>query len=389
MLLHASQAAAEAQRTNKIVMVIEMNGGNDGLNTVIPFEDAAYHEARPSLGIQEGIHRLDDQFALHPAMESLSERFKEGEMGIVHGVGYPNPNESHFRSMEIWQTGDPATVSSRDGWLGRYLDQVAKNDRDGIPGVAFGERLPQSLMAREANIPVIAQLANYGIFVEAPEDGRIRKELIEKLPTMDAHPENRNASALDFLRKQARDTYAGAERLRAAAQSYQPRGDYIGELGNQMRMATQLIAADMGTQVFHASIEGFDTHANQAGLHSELLGQLSHNVGSFLDEIDAMGRGDDLIVMTYSEFGRRVHENGSVGTDHGTAAPMFLFGKGVKGGFHGEHPSLTDLEMDNLEHTTDFRSVYATVLEDWLGASSREILGEQFSKLDLISTPSG
>ena len=192
-----------------------------------------------------------------------------------------------------------------------------------------------------------------------------------------------------FCVSRRRDTYAGAERLRAAAQGYQPKGEYMGELGNQMRMATQLIAADMGTQVFHASIGGFDTHANQAGLHGELLGQLSHNVGSFLNEIETMGRGDEVIVMTYSEFGRRVHENGSVGTDHGTAAPMFLFGKGVKGGLHGEHPSLTDLEMDNLEYTTDFRSVYATVLEDWLGASSSAILGEQFSKLGLISSPVG
>ena len=375
-------SAAEAVHQNRILVVIELTGGNDGLNTVVPFEDAAYHRARPQLALREELHRLDDRFALHPAMAGAAELFKDGKAAIVHGVGYPQPNRSHFRSLEIWHTGHPEPNTVKYGWLGRFLDRT-NEDPQKLAGVAFAERLPQSLLAAHANIPAVRDFESYGVFVEGEADVDLKRRMIERLATPSKGPADANVN-LRFLEQQAQNAYAGAKQLREATKNFQPRGEYEGRLGRQLRMATQVIAADLGTRVIHVSLDGFDTHANQPGVHAELLGQLSRGVSQFQRDLREIGREDDVLVMTYSEFGRRVRENGSRGTDHGAAAPVFLFGNQIQPGFHGDPPSLTDLDDGDLKFTVDFRSLYATVLEDWFGAEAKEVLGDEFEKVGLI-----
>ncbi len=380
---HASAAAADAEHQNRILVVIELTGGNDGLNTVIPVDDPAYHRARPELAIREEVHRLSDQFALHPALREVAELFKEGQAAIVHGVGYPSPNRSHFRSLEIWHTAQPELTTAKHGWLGRFLDESSEEDNGKLTGIAFSERLPQSLFAGRANIPAVRELASYGVFVEGELDVGVKRQLIEKLSS----PSGQSAggdSAVDFLNRQARNTYIGADELRQTAERFQPRGEYEGPLGRQLRMAVQVIAADLGTRIIHVSLDGFDTHANQAGSHAELLAQLNRGVSQFLQDLKELNRTDDVLVMTYSEFGRRVNENGSRGTDHGGASPMLFFGSKLKPGFHGEHPSLIELGDGDLKFSTDFRSLYQLVLEDWFGAKALDILGAEFPKLALI-----
>lgn len=376
-------AAAEAAYQNRILVVIELTGGNDGLNTVIPFEDDAYHCARPELAIRDGFHRLNDRFALHPAMAAVADLFQEGQAAVVHGVGYPNPNRSHFRSLEIWHTAHPETTTAEYGWLGQFLDETSGNDAKDLGGIAFADRLPQSLRAARANIPAVREFENYGVFGEGEEDAQLKRRLIERLaaPAVDSQDSQSN---LSFLKRQAQQTYEGANQLRAAITGFQPRGEYEGPLGRQLRMAVQIIAANLGTRVIHVGLDGFDTHANQLGMHAELLGQLARSIEQFQVDLRETGRDEDVLIMTYSEFGRRVRENGSRGTDHGAAAPMMFIGHSVQGGFHGEHPSLEDLGDGDLKFTVDFRSLYATVLEDWFGAQADSILGQKFPKVGLI-----
>ena len=386
VLRRASAAAARADHRGRTLVVVELNGGNDGLNTVIPFEDPAYHRARPELRIREDVHRLDDRFALHPQMEHMKDFFAEGKLAIVHGVGYPKPNRSHFRSMDIWHTAQPESPQAGTGWLGRYLDVSSKKDLDGPPAVAFGERLPRSLLGRRVSVPTVQRLAEYGLFVEGTEDAELKKRLIQELPALESE---KGSAVLDFLRRQARDTYRTARTLREAAGKFQPKSDYVGPLGEQLRMAAQVIAADLEARIIHVSLGGFDTHANQTAAHAELLGMLSKNLDSFFEDLGRTTRKKDVLVMTFSEFGRRVRENGSRGTDHGAAAPMFLLGDSVNGGLHGTHPSLSDLDDGDLKFTTDFRSIYATVLEEWLGTSSRQVLEGEFPTLGLIQAKTG
>jgi uncharacterized protein (DUF1501 family) len=387
-LLHrASAAIAGAEHQDRVLLVIELTGGNDGLNTVIPQDDPAYHRARPELGIREGIHRLNDQFALHPTLGEVAELFNEGQAAIVHGVGYPNPNRSHFRSMEIWHTASPETATAEHGWLGKVLDSAATRDEGRITGIAFSDRLPQSLRASQANIPAVRELESYGLFVEGELDANVRRGLIEDLNVTAERSQDRD-SVIGFLTQQAQHTYVGAKELREAAERFQPKGQYDGPLGRQLRMAVQVIAANLGTRIIHVSLDGFDTHANQGGMHAELLAQLNGGLRSFLEDVKGLGRGNDVLVMTYSEFGRRVHENGSRGTDHGAAAPMLFFGNKLKPGFHGEHPSLTDLDDGDLKYSTDFRSLYQVVLKDWFGANSADVLGREFPNLALLDVGS-
>lgn len=379
----AAPPANKAGAKETILVVVQLTGGNDGLNTVIPFGDADYYKHRPTIQVpKDQVRKLNDTFGLHPSMEGLAELYKDGALSIVHGVGYPNPSQSHFRSMDIWQAASTAETLT-EGWLGKTLKETPR----GAFHVAAGnETAPLALTGSPARVPSITSIEDFQLKMAAAtgSDKKKQKQVIEgaaKVPNSQPGP-------LDFVQKTALNTYASSQRLQEIGKNYEPKVPYPQTpLANRLKLAAQLINADLGARIFYVGIDGFDTHANQggiAGTHSNLLTEVSGAITAFYKDLAARGHKDRLLIMTFSEFGRRAKENGSKGTDHGSGAPMLLVGGKVKAGFAGTHPSLTKLEMGNLVHSTDFRQVYASVLDGWLGVSSEKVLGAKYKAVDVL-----
>jgi uncharacterized protein (DUF1501 family) len=364
-----------------ILVVVQLTGGNDGLNTVIPFRDAEYRRLRPTLAQPENqVRKLNDDLGLHPSMTGLGELLQDNALCVVQGVGYPNPTQSHFRSMDIWQAASTAQTLN-EGWIGRALR--------GVPGAASfhlanaNEPAPLALAGAPSRVPSITSLADYQLRVAAANDADARRQraVIEQ----SAAPAAGQANLLDFVQRTAANTYESSRRLREVAANYQPRVPYPGTtLATHLRLAAQLIDAGVGARLFYVTLDGFDTHASQARAHANLLGELSGAMTAFFKDMAARGHRDRVLMMTFSEFGRRARENGSAGTDHGSAAPMLLVGGRVRAGVVGAHPSLTDLQAGNLRFHTDFRQVYAAVLDRWLGVPSRQVLGQEYRPVDLF-----
>jgi uncharacterized protein (DUF1501 family) len=357
----ALQGTSIEQHPNRILVVIELSGGNDGLNTVVPFADAAYYRARPKLGIAEHeVIKVAPGFGFHPSMVGFERLYKDGRLAVVHGCGYEHPSLSHFSSMGYWHTGVP-NGGEPLGWLGRLADSrypAASNN------VIVNLGNSQSLAVRsQQHSPLVFD-----------DPGRFRREGTDEEKhalAMLSAPRTTTNATLEFLANTAKNATESSDFVRRASSSYRTPVDYGqggGLAGNLQRVAA-LIAAEMPTRLYYVTYQGnsFDTHVQQADLHTRLLMYTADAVRGFIDDVARLGRGDDVAVMIFTEFGRRVEENGSLGTDHGTATPMFLVGKGVKGGFYGQHPSLTDLDDGNMKMTTDFRRVYATAITEWLG----------------------
>jgi uncharacterized protein (DUF1501 family) len=357
----ALQGTSFEKHPNRVLVVIELSGGNDGLNTVVPFGDAAYYRARPKLGIVEReVIKVGGGFGFHPSMVGFERLYKDGRLAVIHGCGYDHPSLSHFSSMGYWHTGVP-NGGEPLGWLGRLADArypaASKN-------VIVNLGNSQSLAVRSRqHSPLVFD-----------DPGRFRREGTNEqkqaLAMLSAPRTTANAT-LEFLANTATNATESSDFVRRASSSYRTPVDYGqggGLAGNLQRVAA-LIAAEMPTRLYYVTYQGnsFDTHVQQADLHTRLLMYTADAVRGFIDDVARLGRGDDVAVMIFTEFGRRVEENGSLGTDHGTATPMFLVGKGVKGGFYGRHPSLTDLDDGNMRMTTDFRRVYATAITEWLG----------------------
>ncbi len=377
LLARAAEESANARKNDHALVVIELAGGNDGLNTVIPFEDAAYYRNRRTLGIPKtDVIRLNDRVGLHPRMKGLAALYKEGSVAIVQGVGYPDPDRSHFRSMEIWHTASTASHAPGSGWLGRYLE----GDRpapDAFPrGVSLTETLPQALRSDHVSVPVVAQLDAFT--ADDTPEARARRKLSTAKATGGSGP-------VDFLRRQADTLYRTADRLKQAINNDAPGVDYPeGPLGQQLGRAAQILAANLGVRVLFASQDGYDTHAGQADAQGNLLSTLSDTLASFQKDLAARKLANRVVTLVFSEFGRRVDENASQGTDHGAASCLFLVGPKVKGGLAGQYPSLETLGDGDLIFNTDFRSVYATVLDRWMGCPAEPLLGRAFPTLDIV-----
>jgi len=357
----ALQGTSVEKHPERILVVVELSGGNDGLNTVVPYGDPAYYRARPHLGIPEGeVIKVSDGFGFHPSMVGFERLYKDGQMAVVHGCGYDHPSFSHFSSMSYWHTAVPNGGETL-GWLGRLADDhYNPATRNAIVNIG----LSQSLAVRSGkHSPLVFD-----------DPARFRREGTDaEKHALGAMIETPTASnpALEFLAATARNAAASSDFVRQASAAYRTPVDYgIGNaFGGGLQRVAALIAAHMPTRLYYVVYQGnsFDTHVQQADLHSRLLMYTADAVRGFMDDLERMGRAGEVAVMIFTEFGRRVEENGSLGTDHGTATPMFVIGKGVKGGFHGRHPSLTDLDDGNMKMTTDFRSVYATMIKEWLG----------------------
>jgi uncharacterized protein (DUF1501 family) len=349
----------------RILVVLELSGGNDGLNTVVPYGDPAYYRARPRIGIPEReVLKLNDRFGFHPSMVGFERLYKDGRMAIVHGCSYPRPSLSHFSSMSYWHTAVP-NGGEPLGWLGRVADgHLDPKTRNLIVNIGTS----QSLAVRSGRHSPLVFDDPARFRREGNDD---QKRVLAALHgTGSADGEAPNAT-LDFLSATARNAEDSSEFVRQASASYRTTVDYgIGNaFGGGLQRVAALIAAGMKTRLYYVVYQGnaFDTHVQQGDVHSRLLMYTADAVRAFLEDVTRLGRGDDVSVMMFTEFGRRVEENGSLGTDHGTATPMFLFGSHVRGGFYGTPPSLTDLDDGNLKMTVDFRRVYATAIKEWLG----------------------
>ncbi len=372
-----------------ILVVIQLSGGNDGLNTIIPYADDAYYRYRPTLALAQNERiRLDDRLAVHRALQPLQSVFDEGELTWVQGVGYPNPNRSHFRSMEIWQTASDAREVLRAGWIGRFFDNTCQGAQP-PSAVTIGREMPQALQTQDGHLMGIAlsraehfAWANPGL---TTTHQRRQRELMDFLNQSFPEPAD---DTINYLQRTALQAIESSDVIAAADRSYRSNVDYPNtRFGHDLQLISKLIAGGVRGRVFYASIGGFDTHANQAGMHTRLLTQVAEGLAAFRRDLIRQRQWDRVAVLGFSEFGRRVDENGSQGTDHGAAAPMFVMGKAFRGGLIGEHPSLDDLGASDLKYAIDFRSVYASVLEHWLGAPHEQVLGRSFPLLDLLRSP--
>ena len=382
-------AAAAADSPNavpndRILVLVQLAGGNDGLNTVIPFTDGAYHDARPTLRQDQGVLPLNGQVGLHPNLSGLKASFDAGQLAIVQGVGYPTPNLSHFASMSIWET---ANVNSGigDGWLGRYLnylDQVGESPNHALEGVSAGSLVPPELRSKA---PVTA-LQSLKTFRLQPVNEHGTQVDVEN-PLMKFYGAFKSAAPFGALFDATlNEALQASHALQATDASYQAKATYpaMSPIASSLKLVAEAIVSGLGVRVAHVTLGGFDNHAREKPVHDKLLLDLDKALAAFMQDLAGHGYGDKVLVMTWSEFGRRVKENGSAGTDHGTAAPMFLLGAPVKGGLYGQQPSLNALDNGNLKFTTDFRSVYASVLEGYLKAPASDLLGATYEILPLL-----
>jgi uncharacterized protein (DUF1501 family) len=391
-------------RDSSILVVLQMAGGNDGLNTVAPFTNDYYHRARPRLRLgAEKVLKLNDELGLHPNLTGFKDLYDAGQLAVVQGVGYPNPNRSHFRSTEIWQTATDANQFERYGWLGRYFDNACAGC-DPAVGISIGRQMPQAFAAKEPKGVSLENPQNYRFIPPGrgrPGEARETEASFRKLNQPEEEmAENSGGtveaiggavmhagSALDFLERTALEAQVSSDTIRAIASRGQTQAAYpASQLGNSLKLVAKLIAGGMATRVFYVSQGGYDTHTNQLGAQDRLLKDLGECVKAFVEDVKGQGNLSRVLLMTFSEFGRRVAENASGGTDHGAAAPMFLVGNHVKAGLLGRYPSLApnDLFQGDLKYQVDFRSVYATVLENWLKTPSETVLGRAYPLLELV-----
>ena len=377
----AEPVAGSKTSDDNILVVVQLSGGNDGLNTVIPTNQRdAYLKARPTIGLKDRLNTLDDNIALNPGLTPFKDLFDAGKLAVINGCGYPQPNRSHFRSMEIWQTANPTSYEPT-GWLGHYVDHVLRGTEGLLKAVNIGPELPQALVADDEVIPSIQSIDDFRIRTDpnTPFDAKMEEEIIRQLNAV-----KNEAPAMQYLSRQATNAIIEADQIRKVVANYKPDADYPYGLGQQLRLIAQLITGNFGTKLFYCQTGGFDTHANQLGQHERLLNNVAASIQAFQKDMDAKGLGKKVVVMCFSEFGRRVNQNNSAGTDHGAAAPMFVIGGGIKGGIFGSYPSLTDLDDGDLKYSTDFRRVYATLLDRWLNADSSKILKNTFEPVTFL-----
>lgn len=362
---------------NKVVVVLQLSGGNDGLNTVIPFRYDIYYKSRPRLGIEKNnALQLTDEVGLHPALTGFRDFYNDGSLGIINNVGYPNPDRSHFRSMDIWHTASKSDEYLTTGWLGRYLDAQCKGCDKPTQALELDDMLSLALKGEHVK----------GLAFKDPTRLRNTSQAKYFKELSKSHHDHEHEKPVDYLYKTMAETISSADyiyqqsRLRPTTNAY-PKT----ELGNSLKTIASLIMSDINTKVYYVSLGSFDTHVNQPQQQQRLFTEMNDAVSSFVKDLKAHNRFNDVMLFSFSEFGRRVAQNASNGTDHGTANNMFLVSGGLKQkGLINELPDLSDLNEGDLKYKVDFKQVYATILDKWLGVDDKEILGSKFQKLKFI-----
>jgi uncharacterized protein (DUF1501 family) len=398
MTLNAQAADSSRQtatgKDHPILVVLQLAGGNDGLNTVIPFGDDLYYKERPKLAVpKEQVLCLDGLVGLHPNLAPLKNLYDSGNLAIIQGVGYPNPNRSHFRSTEIWQTASDAQQNLNRGWIGRYFDNCCAGAEPTV-GVVLGEQLPEAFNGASPTGVAVGKPGNLGFDRETdPDEAHLFSELNVLEPSSMsgdsignlAGPSRSGLSALEYLQRTALDAQVSTDKIKQVLKGTKNEAAYPkSQLGNSLALISRLIAGGLPTRVYYASQGGYDTHAGQVNTHKRLLNELGTSLAAFCSDLRAKSVFDQVLVMTFSEFGRRVSENANGGTDHGTAAPMFVCGGSVQPGLYGTQPPLNRLDAGDLLYNVDFRSVYSTILSKWMQAPAAHVLGRDFPNLNFV-----
>ena len=374
-------------KKDPVLAVVSLSGGNDGLNTVIPYNNPNYRDYRPTLGIPEDqIVPFTSELGFHPAFALLKKYWDAGKLAVIQGIGYPNGSLSHFRSMDIWATCEPEILGV-EGWLGRLIKAIDPNGENVLTGVNFGRGMPRAIAMEGVAVASVGDLNSYGLLTDIEREDQ-REEALDLFGRMYAPAIGRGA-VNDFIRRTGIEAMKGADILTTAPEKYHSEIEYLlGNIGGYLRDMVQVHNAAFGARVLFttAPYNIFDTHANQAVGHSNLLRDVAVNVDSFMSDMRQLNISDNVTMLLYSEFGRRAMDNGS-GTDHGTGGVAFVIGENVKGGLYGEYPSLERNQLEdggNLLHNIDFRSVYTTVLERWMGVDAKPIVGGSFETLDFL-----
>jgi len=372
-------------KKDPVLAVLQLSGGNDALNTIIPYSNPLYADNRPSVRVSEDqVLPINDQIAFNPAMAPIKELYDQGKVAIIQGVGYPNPNRSHFRSMDIWHTCEPETVGN-EGWLGRAIRDLDPIGENVLTGVNFGRGLPRSLAAPGVPVASVGNLETYGVLTGIEDDQR--EEALDIFSRMYS-PAMGRGQVMDYLSHTGMDALKGADILSTAPEKYSSTVEYGGNsVAQYMRNIAQTHIAGFGTRFLYttAPYNSFDTHAGQMVGHSRLWSEVSAAVRDFQSDLEENDAADNMTLLVFTEFGRRVHDNGS-GTDHGSGGVAFVIGNNVKGGLYGEYPSLDESKLleGDLHFNNDFRGLYSTLLENWLGIDAKTIVGGNFEKMDFI-----
>ena len=380
------------------LVVLQLTGGNDALNTVVPYGNPLYYDQRPTVRIPEDqVLPIDDDYGFHPSMAALKPFWDQGHMAIVNGIGYPKPDYSHFRSMDIWYTAQPETMAT-DGWLGKLVRDLDPQADNVLTAVSFGRGLPRALSLAGVPVASVAELDSYGLLTNLSSvqrqaalevfswmyDDGWNDQGLPPVPT--PQPADPVGEVLRYMGQTGLDAQKGAAILRTAVEKYCSAANYPKtSIGQSLRGVAQVKFADLGTRVFYTAHNGFDTHGTQLAVHAQLWREVSEAVAVFFEDLRAHDAADDVIMLLWSEFGRRVRDNGS-GTDHGAGGLAFVLGDAVQGGLYGEYPSLRhgDLTLGNLSYTNDFRSTYSTILEHWFHVEAKPIVNGTFEPFAFV-----
>lgn len=378
MLLESAMAqhVSAADSNAPILVVINLQGGNDGLNTVVPYGSGLYYQERPTINVPaSAVLPLDGQVGLNPNLSALKPLYDAGKVAIVQGVGYPHPDLSHFRSTTIWAAADPVGLTPT-GWLGRYMDTALADVDNPLKAVSVGPLVPQALIASGTPATALETLDTFKFLLGQKQAAPI----LEAYRTMYGGDTQSLPQYMSLVRKVEGGADQSVQDLSAVRTAYKSSVTYPATvLGRDLQLVAQMIASNLGTRIFHITLGGFDDHVAEVLTHANLLKELGDALGAFYHDLAALGKDSKVMTMTYSEFGRRVKENGGKGTDHGTAAPMFIVGGGTKGGLYGRDPILSNLDSNgDLVYGIDFRSVYATILDNWLGGDAKTVLNGSF-----------
>lgn len=367
-------------KKDPVIVVLQMSGGNDYLNTTIPYADPIYRDSRPVVGVAEDrVIRLDDQIGLHPEMAPLKGLYDAGNMAIIHGVGYPDSPRSHFRSMDIWHTCEPDKIGT-EGWLGKVTRELDPNKENVLTAVSFGAALPRALALPGVPVACVDDLDNYGLLPGIATEQR--NKILDRFARMYS-PTIGTGAVMDYLGQTGLDTLEGADILKEAPRMYSSTVEYPDStIAKKLKGIAQVHMANFGTRVFYCDHGSFDSHSNQIGMHDKLWKDMSEGIRAFFADLREHNASDNVIMFLFSEFGRRVHDNGS-GTDHGAGGVAFALGDQIQGGQFGEFPSMKPehLEQGDVVSNVDFRGVYSTMVEEWFGLDAQPIVNGNFEKL--------